>query len=62
MRKLLWSAALVMCVATQACSNETAVLSVETPQPFNCPTSKSRNPIAGGCDAACVSLPQQRKR
>ena len=32
MRKLLWSAALVMCVATQACSNETAVLSVDPPQ------------------------------
>ena len=32
MRKLLWSAALTMCVATQACSNETAVLSLDPPQ------------------------------
>ena len=32
MRKLLWSAALSLAVASSACSNETAVLSLDPPQ------------------------------
>ena len=32
MRKLLWSAALTICIATQACSTDTAVLSIDPPQ------------------------------